>query len=105
MMLLRRRCTAVLAGSVSSTTITTNSVRCCSTTPSTTPAAAAAAIAPDAATTEFLAGNDWAYLRTCIADLKQKQDTYGQKQNEMERTQRVAKYVGLDMDSAKPAKK
>ena len=64
--------------------------------------AAAAALTPVAEyTSPFFQSGDYAFLQKCTAEMKAQQDTYGQKQNEMERVQRVAKYVGFDL-SKKP---
>ena len=63
--------------------------------------ATAASISVLEYTSSFFKSGDYAFLQKCTAEMKMQQDTYGQKQNEMERVQRVAKYVGFDL-SKKP---
>ena len=56
-------------------------------------------------TSPFLESDEYKFFLKCVDDVKVQQDRDRIKSTEMERTRRTAKWVGLDMDTAKPKHK
>ena len=53
-------------------------------------------------TSPFLESDDYKFHLECLDAVREQQERDMIKSTEMERTRRAAKWVGLDMDSAKP---
>ncbi|KNH05458.1 hypothetical protein XU18_3429 [Perkinsela sp. CCAP 1560/4] len=53
-------------------------------------------------TSPFLESDEYKYFLHCVDEVRTQQEADRIKSTEMERVRRTARYVGFDMDSAKP---